>query len=202
MIMYMKKLIILVGVFIIYAMVGIYSGKAQVGSPEKFDLVFYGKGLENESVIVELRKNPGLDDQWTKINRREQFEISQYSVDDVSLLVIRGLPWKRFVGQDIRENYIGMRLSIHEELQSRVYYRGAWALHHRDSLTPDTLETWIKYIHRRPLLMKQNAFATLVYPRYKQILPNKPILDHIELPVRPLKAGIQEVKWLEIIFSD
>ncbi len=179
--------------------VSIHTSGAQPQSAH-FDLLIYGSGLENVSVAI--MENPGTDDSWVEVSEESSYEIKYNQHDEARLMVLRNLPVKQFVGQDIRENYIAMRMEASKsERSSQVAFRGAWALHSNDNLEDEELVEWLGEIQNDPVKIKKRSFASVVYPRKRDVPETQPLIEHIELPVRHLKAGVQEVRWLEILFQ-
>lgn len=170
--------------------------------PKTFDLVLFGEGWEAETVEVSLMENPGAKKNWIIISKEEQYETRYLHTKEATLMVIRDIDARRFVGQDIRENYVALRLKTSDVLNSdQVYFRSVWVVEHERELNAETLNKWMEYIRQNPLKMKEHSVASLSYPRSKRLEPGQSYIDHIELPVRHLKAGVQEVRWLDILFA-
>ncbi len=184
---------------------GMEEGAGQAGSPSSpgtIDLLLFGKGWEAEAVEVSLLENPGVDKNWVSLTKGEPYETKNFRTSDATLTVIRDMDARRFVGQDIRENYVALRLKARQGTGAgQIYFRSAWVVEHAGELEEEKLKRWMENIRQKPLKMKEQSIATLIYPRSKRLEPGQFYIDHIELPVRHLKAGVQEVRWLDILFA-
>jgi len=172
------------------------AGLAQSSSqqPARFDLVIFGSDLSLQETEVWLKENPGTADNWHKL---ESGLVAKTTNSKHTTLIYRGLETNKFAGQDIRENYISIKLRI--DNQQNAQLRAAYALPHLEN-TDEITNKIHQAIQSHPAKMKEHSMATLVFPR-PHSLSQKAVIEHIEMPVRHLKPGVQEVRWLDILFG-
>lgn len=196
----MKTLILLVQILLFSGMVSPVHGQEIEG---EFALLIYGQNLRGTDVEIELMKNPGLDNHWIAVNQRQIDQYSSKVTERMQLLVITGLSSEEFVGQDIRENYISLRIkNVSQDKADSVLFRGAWAVNKSSEIVrKDKVSQWSNWIRHEPEKLRHRSFAQTVYPKNRPIPSNTSLIEHIELPVRHLKAGLQEIEWLEMLFS-
>jgi len=169
------------------------SGFAQVPElPKQFDLAIFGQHLNASSVQVWLKENPGINDNWIKVGNGQTVISSD---DSFTTIVYSGLDTDKFAGQDLRENYVAIKIKTKGQQTAQI--RAAYALPTIEQAT-DNLHKAIQY---HPGKIKEHSMGSLVFPRPQRVTSKKTFLEHIEMPVRHLKPGVQEVRWLDIIFS-
>ncbi|MEA1886048.1 MAG: hypothetical protein U9N72_02415 [Bacteroidota bacterium] len=160
-----------------------------------FDLVVYGKGLQPGDIRVSLKSNPVFGDRW---------EVAGEGIEkiyhDSKLLILKELIKSRYLGQDIRENYISARLMNTGERQIMV--SAVYALPSSDYNGANILSALSEAIEERPHEIKKHSLASHVRPHPLIIETGKSWTEHIEAPVKLLKPGLREVEWLDILFAD
>lgn len=160
--------------------------------PEYFDLIIFGSNLNAETISVSLKKNPGIKNNWQKL----EDEIEEKGDENNGILIFRNLSTNTFAGQDIRENYIAMKLSSSENAEMKAIY----ALPHTDLKSSELGSKLHFAIQHQPKNLQQFSIASQVRPRPISIA-GKGLIEHIEMPVRHIKPGVNEVRWLDILFS-
>lgn len=163
-----------------------------------FDLVIFGSGLEPGDPSLSLKTNP-----WTE--RPGRWEPAD-SAGDVGhyrdrqggvTLALTRLSCERYLGQDIRENYLALRLANGGESALAA----AYVLPHTGRENGKLAEIMAGVIRSRPLRLEQLSLAAFVSPRPRRLAPGDTLIEHVELPVRGYPPGVREAEWLEILFG-
>lgn len=160
---------------------------------EQFDLIVYGKHLDAATLTVELKSNPLFGSSWEPADGQTRAPGSQ-------LLVIKNLSRKRYLGQDIRENYLALRLSA--KGTETVEISAIYVLPSGDTNKKIPVEELQEVIEERPRDIRAISLAGHVRPRPYFLDPGASWTEHVEAPVRQHKPGVREVQWLDILFSD
>jgi len=160
---------------------------------EQFDLVVYGKHLDATTLSVELKSNPMFGSSWESAEGKSIIQGGQ-------LLVIKNLSRERYLGQDIRENCLALRLGA--EGAKPVEISAVYALSSGNSDKEIPLEELQEAIERRPDDIRVISLASHVRPRPYVLEPDASWTEHVEADVRQFKPGIREVQWLDILFGN
>ncbi|MCF8334570.1 MAG: hypothetical protein K9I47_10525 [Bacteroidales bacterium] len=200
----MKKFLPIILIFMIgYS--GIFSSgngllaqslKSEIENPETFHLVFYGKNLNTEDVKVQLKTNPIAGEAWTNILKDKKIWMSESR----KLLVIENLSMENYFGQDIRENYIAVRLTSKAE-DSHPEISAMYALPPKVEINKSSHDWFIERLKTQPVKLREQVLASHVRPRPYTLPNGVPFTEHIEAPVRQFKPGVREVEWLELLFQ-
>lgn len=161
--------------------------------PPQFDLVIFGNNLKTQTTKVWLKENPGTHDHWQQLDGGKTV-----SGHGFSTVIYSNLSTARFAGQDIRENYIAVKIGTANS--ESLHIRAAFALPHLDDINQMS-DKIRQAIQLNPKQLQQHSIASLLLPRPQTVSPDQKMIEHIEMPVRPLKPGVQEVRWLDILFS-
>lgn len=173
----------------------VLSAAAQPARPtETFDLVLYGEQLNDVSEHVQLKSNPWRRDAWIAVGQRHRTACTGSS----SVYVLRALPTGEYLGQDVRENYIALKIA---GLQSQEALRAAYALPLADPLDEDACQRIAHLVATDPATVRHLSLASHVRPRPVSLSGPEPFIEHLEAPVRHRKPGVMEVEWLEILFN-
>lgn len=163
-----------------------------------FDLVLFGSGMERDDPSLSLKTNPWSDPpgQWEP---QDSGEVGRYRdrQGGVTLALTR-LPCSRYLGQDIRENYLALRLASGGESALTA----AYALPHTGTEGAVLAKTVAGVIQSRPLRLELLSLAAFVSPRPRRLAPGDTLIEHLELPVRGYPPGVREAEWLEILFGN
>lgn len=162
---------------------------------DTFDLALYGTSLDASHELA-LRTNPWLSDEWMPVG---QTDGAMACTDQALLRVVRDLPAARFLGQDIRENYIALKITTTNE-EAEGALGAAYALPSADSLDADACQQLTSLIAEQPHLVRRHSLAAIQRPRPVSLTTDAPIIEHLEAPIRHRKPGVMEVEWLEILF--
>jgi len=169
---------------------------AQPGPPgQTFDLVLVGDHLRPEAHRAALKTNPTAGATWTPL-------------DDVTctgaerLMVIPDLSVARYLGQDIRENHLTLRITTRSSTSGdRGVLRAVYAVPSAGSLDPSACTQIARLARTAPQNIRRHSLAAYERPRPAPLRPGTPFLDHVEAPVRHRKPGVMEVEWLNILFG-
>ena len=166
-----------------------------------FDLVIFGQSLDAEAVTVELKTNPRYGSEWIRL-KSQPYEITDLQINNgYALLLISGMERERYIGQDIRENHLTIKITSNTNAPpARVHAVYAFPLIREIELNKRA-ELIAKLIVESPTDANRYRLARHVRPRPFTIETGQAFIEHIEVPVRHLKPGIQEVKWLDILTS-
>lgn len=163
---------------------------AQPATPvDTFDLVLMGDSLSSAH-RVDLKTNPTAGGTWTK---RTEVRCTETK----GVMVVPTQPVDRFLGQDIRENYLALRIRAQTTGGS---LRAAYALPSIEHMDDRTCSRLARLIQTKPMVVRRHSLAVYERPRPAPLRPGTPFIDHIEAPVRHRKPGVMEVEWLEILF--
>lgn len=160
-----------------------------------FALIVFGQQLNKSSLEVHLKENPGLESSWQKLS-----DAKMMKKDDFALLMFNDLSVATFAGQDIRERYIEIKIE-NSGTNNTSKIRALYALPNLDTIDKHASQLYSAIVFH-PEKLRRYSLGSLPFPRAESISPNKTWVEHIEMPVRHLKPGVQEVKWLDVIFSD
>jgi hypothetical protein len=169
---------------------------AQSGPPvERFDLVLVGDHLRTETHRVALKTNPTVGAAWR-------------SLDDTAcpgtarLLVVPNLSVSQYLGQDVRENHLTLRVRTPSPTGSnRGALRAVYALPFAGSLTPSACTRLLRLTRTTPHTVRRHSLASHERPRPLPLRPGTPFLEHVEAPVRHRRPGVMEVEWLNLLFG-
>jgi len=160
-------------------------------SVDTFDLVLVGDSLSASNHSVALKTNPTVGANWERLTEVRCATTGR-------LLVFPAQSTDRYLGQDIRENYLALKVSA-EAGGGRL--RAAYAVPAADEFDADTCAYLSRLAQREPLTIRQHSLAVYERPRPAQLHSEKAFIDHIEAPIRHRKPGVMEVEWLEILFG-
>jgi len=159
-----------------------------------FYLLIYGEGLDEGQLQLSLKTNPSYGERWEPADERAVWD----SCNDRMIMV--GLFGRAlYMGQDIRENYIAMR--IESEAKEDILISAVYALSPAVYATHGGLENMEELIEESPHELKELSLASHIRPRPYILKPGESWTEHIEAGVKHYKPGIREVEWLDIIFS-
>lgn len=164
---------------------------------DTFDLVLFGSGLTPSAQEVALKTNPWRGDAWTPVSSTDG---SPSCASSSTLRVVPGLPTDRYLGQDLRENYVALKLSTARG-ESAGRLRAAYALPSVDSIGAAACERLVTLIETDPSTVRRHSLAAHVRPRPAPLSADAPLIEHLEAPIRHRKPGVMEVEWLEILFA-
>lgn len=159
-------------------------------SVDSFDLVIVGDSLEGADARVSLKTNPAEGHQWTAL-------ATEKCTGEDHLRVYPTLSVRQYVGQDIRENYLAMKVVV-DGPGGRL--RAAYAVPSVDSLTAAACQQLRSLAENAPMVVRRHSLAVYERPRPAPLRPDTPFIDHVEVPVRHRKPGVMEVEWLNILF--
>jgi hypothetical protein len=164
---------------------------AQPGaSVETFDLVLVGDALSPTAHRVALKSNPTAGATWTPLDGAQ-------CTGTERLMVVPDLSVRRYVGQDLRENYVALKIAAEEE-GGRL--RAAYAVPSTGELDTAACARLARLATTQPMVVRRHSLAVYERPRPARLRPGTHFIDHIEAPVRHRKPGVTEVEWLEILF--
>ncbi len=167
------------------------TASAQSDAPtESFDLVLVGDSLDPAIHRVALKTNPSAGEAWTPLDNVR-------CADTERLLVVPNRSTRRYVGQDIRENYVALKIT---SAAPGGALRAAYAVPSVDSMDEATCTRLARLVQNRPMAVRRHSLAVYERPRPASLRPDTSFIDHVEAPVRHRKPGVMEVEWLEILF--
>ncbi|MFW6019807.1 MAG: hypothetical protein ACOCPM_04430 [Bacteroidales bacterium] len=169
-------------------------GMSQDKMNETFDLVIYGSNLNTDEIEILVKTNPQYGGQWDTISRNNS-KINFFTDNSQKLLKLSGLSMEKYFGQDIRENYIGIKVrSLEQEPLTKIsaFYAFPAGAFEKESL--------VELIENHDPVLLDKCLAKIIRARPLKLDIVSYYTEHIEAPVRHKKPGIQEVKWLNILF--
>ncbi|MFO7891423.1 MAG: hypothetical protein R6V04_13915 [bacterium] len=162
-----------------------------------FEIWIYGDGLSSENMEVSVKTNPEFGEQWHSILSPDRTDPSIRIFGYNRLLILSGLSLEKYFGQDIRENYAAVRVSAEQNTSEiQAFYVLPEGIADKLNLP----EQAIDLIRYHPEKIRQRSLACLIRPRPFRLINGNVYTEHIEAPVRHLPPGVQEVKWLKILF--
>lgn len=168
---------------------------AQPTAPaDTFDLVLVGDHLRAETHRVALKTNPTAGSVWIPLDDARCAGTSQ-------LMVLSFLSAARYLGQDIRENHLTLRITTQSSSETRGALRAVYAMPSVKTLDRAACAQIARRAQAAPDTIRHHSLATYERPRPIPLQPGSPFLDHVELPVRHRKPGVLEVEWLNILFG-
>lgn len=162
-----------------------------VSSVDTFDLILVGDSLSVSAHRVALKSNPTKGATWTTLDDVQCDETER-------LLVLPGQPTDRYLGQDIRENYLALRVTA--ETDGGIL-RAAYAVPSTNDLDAAACARLARLAETRPMTVRHHSLAVYERPRPARLRPGAPFIDHVEAPIRHRKPGVMEVAWLQVLFG-
>lgn len=159
-------------------------------SVDTFDLVLVGDLLSASTHRVALKTNPTAGETWEGLNEVRCEETAR-------LLVFPAQSTDRYLGQDIRENYMALKVTAEA---SGGTLRAAYAVPSTDELGAKACARLVRLAETKPLTLRRHSLAVYERPRPVRLQPERSFIDHIEAPIRQRKPGVMEVEWLQILF--
>lgn len=181
--------------FLLLIIVSTANAQNSGGQPSNFDLVIFGSNIDSNTEVM-LKENPGTKNSWQKLESSRLISDEQ---NEFTSLFFSNLSTEKFAGQDIRENYIAIKISPATGTEQNI--QALYALPHVDH-SQNTLQKIHTAIQSHPEQIRKYSLGKLILPRAQSISGDSKFTEHIEMPVQHLKPGIQEVKWLNVIFSE
>jgi hypothetical protein len=166
-------------------------------SVDTFDLVLFGAGLTPSAQEIDLKTNPWRGDAWTPVSTTDN---PVPCASSPTLRVVSGLPTDRYLGQDLRENYVALKLSTARD-EADGQLRAAYALPPVDTIDAAACERFVTLIETNPSTVRRHSLAAHVRPRPAPLSADAPLIEHLEAPIRHRRPGVMEVEWLEILFA-
>ncbi|MFB6274229.1 MAG: hypothetical protein ABEL51_15190 [Salinibacter sp.] len=158
---------------------------------DSFDLVLVGQQLDAPAHQIALKS-----DRWVSVDSRST---SGACPTQPRLHVVPEFATARFLGQDIRENYVALKITTTRDTIGTL--RAAYALPTVAPLSGTACRRLASLIATDPATVRRHSVAGHVRPRPASLSPEAPLIEHLEAPVRHRKPGVMEVKWLEILFA-
>lgn len=162
-----------------------------VSSVDTFDLVLVGDSLSVSAHRVALKSNPTKGATWTTLKEARCEETER-------LLVLPAQPTDRYLGQDIRENYLALRVTAETDGST---LRAAYAVPSTNDLDAAACAQLARLAETQPMTVRRHSLAAYERPRPAQLRPGAPFVDHVEAPIRHRKPGVMEIEWLQILFG-
>lgn len=159
-------------------------------SIDSFDLVLMGDALRPSVHTVKLKSNPTAGESWTALENVQ-------CADTERVLVFKNQSVQRYLGQDIRENYLALNVTAET---SGGALRSAYAVPSTRNFDSNDCQEIVDLVEKRPMVVRRHSLAVYERPRSASLRPDTPFIDHIEAPVRHRRPGVMEVEWLEILF--
>lgn len=167
------------------------AASAQPNRPaDSFDLILVGDSLRPAVHQLELKTNPVAGDTWTTIDGVE-------CTGTEDLMVMPHQSVDRFLGQDVRENYVALRITSET---AGGLLRAAYAVPSIEQIDENVCAQLAHVLETEPIRFRRHSLAVYERPRPVRLRPDTPFVDHVEAPVRHRKPGVMEVEWLEILF--
>ena len=171
--------------------VGAQSGPAV----ETFDLVLVGDHLRAEAHRVALKTNPTTGASWTVLEETRCPRTNQ-------LLVLSDLSATRYLGQDIRENHLTLRITTPSSTEdARGALRAVYAVPSTEPIDTAACAQLARLARTTPQALRRHSLAIYERPRPASLRAGTPFLDHVEAAVRHRKPGVMEVEWLNVLFG-
>ena len=169
---------------------------AQPGPPiENFDLVLVGDHLRADVHRVALKTNPTYGTAWSSVDGAR-------CTDTTQLMVIPDLSASRYLGQDIRENHLTLRITTPSSTEdARGALRAVYAVPSTEPIDTAACAQLARLARTTPQALRRHSLAIYERPRPASLRAGTPFLDHVEAPVRHRKPGVVEVEWLNVLFG-
>lgn len=171
------------------------AGQPSDMEPQHFDLVLFGRNLTEGDLQVALKVTPGTRDEWTDI--KSTSKKGRHTGRGYTTLVLTDLPVRKYIGQDIRENYLALKIVTEKGALHAVY-----AVPSAGRPASEVARHLHPLIIGKPLRVQQYSYAWHIRPRPFVFTGSQPFIEHIEAPVRHLPAGVQEAKWLNMLIGN
>ena len=162
---------------------------------ETFDLVLVGDHLRAEAHRVALKTNPTTGASWTVLEETRCPRTNQ-------LLVLSDLSATRYLGQDIRENHLTLRITTPSSTEdARGALRAVYAVPSTEPIDTAACAQLARLARTTPQALRRHSLAIYERPRPASLRAGTPFLDHVEAAVRHRKPGVVEVEWLNVLFG-
>jgi len=161
-------------------------------SVDRFDLVLAGDRLPPAAHAVALKTNPTQGASWTTVDAVACEETAH-------IQVVPSQSAAQFLGQDLRENYLALRLGATDA--SDGVLRAAYALPAADRWSDARCARLSRLVRTAPQTVRRHSLAAYERPRPVRLRSDAPVITHIEAPVRHRKPGVMEVEWLNVLID-
>ena len=170
---------------------------AQPGPPvESFDLVLVGDRLRADMHRVALKTNPTAGASWTVLEETMCPRTNQ-------LLVLSDLLTTRYLGQDIRENHLTLRITTPSSTEdARGALRAVYAVPSTEPIDTAACGQLARLARTTPQVLRRHSLAIYERPRPASLRAGTSFLSHAEAPVRRRKPGVVEAEWLNLLFGE
>lgn len=156
-----------------------------------FDLVVVGQFFDARASDIALRTNPSLGHEWTPLGP------PSHRTNGGQILVWTDLSLRRYLGHDIRQNHLMLRMQAAPDREAEL--RAVYAVPHTREAT-DLAPRLRHLVRHHPQWVRRHSFASYVRPRPLALLPDTTFVTPVEAPVRHRKPGVLEVEWLELLY--
>jgi hypothetical protein len=167
----------------------------------RFDLIVYGRGLADADLSVALKTNPDRGARWTPLGAPQATAASANATGSVAVWARRSAG--RFLGQDLRARRLLLRIRPPDGVSARSApaVRAVYAVPSLPDRSPDAAYATrlLRQIVTDPLAVRRLSYASLVRPR-PLALADTTLTTPVEAPVRHLKPGVLEVRWLDLLY--
>ena len=161
-------------------------------SVDRFDLVLVGDALRPTAPEVALKTNPGHGASWTPLD-------ASACAGTASIRVVPRQSTARYLGQDIRENYLALRLTARNDATGAL--RAAYALPATDDWSDAACARLARLVQTKPQTVRRHSLAAYERPRPRPLRSEQPFITHIEAPIRHRRPGVMEVEWLNVLID-
>lgn len=174
---------------------GVHPVGAQPALPvETFDLVLAGDHLRADAHRVALKTNPTVGAKWMSLDG---------ATCTGPLLVFSGLSVDRYLGQDLRENHLTLRITTQSsDNGGHGALRAVYAVPSGTSFNQEICTRLARLARTAPEQIRGHSLAAYERPRPTPLRATTPFLDHVEAPVRHRKPGVAEAAWLNVLFGE
>lgn len=191
-------------IFLLFIMMGLPGGLFS-GSPggkksfAYFDFWVYGEGLNEGKYQIFLKTNLFYGNKWECVGKFPQHSDNLKVSKEGKLLIISRLKREKYWGQDIRENYVAVKM-VSPKGNPTVSVKGMYIFSSQTE-EKEGLERKIRRIENQYPVLNKKSLAYHVRPRAYTLVHGVPYIEHVEAPVKGHKPGVLEVEWLEMIFK-
>lgn len=160
---------------------------------QRFDLLVYGLDLNRGDHEVFLRTNLDFGHEWESIGR---IAADGASGDRWGTAVFPGLSGERFLGQDVRENYVDVRI-VTTGGADGAHLAALYAMPHAPRARGGTAQV-TRLIEDDPTAVERRSFMSLVHPKPVALRAGAEYVGHVIGSVKHSGPGIKEVEQLKI----
>jgi hypothetical protein len=196
----------------VYAYLRALEATGRLEAEERFDLWIYGQDFDHVEHALYLRTNPAEGGEWELVGYFDGDQDSTAYLEGARADLVRdrdgqfeaavfhGLSRDRFLGGDIREGTLEVRI-VTDSAADGSELSALYAMPYRPTRNYRTEEEIAHLVEEQPRWIRVNSLASHVRPRPVRLEAGSEWVEKLEAPVREARPGVLEVQWLDLLWE-